>query len=959
MTGVFTNIKPNKDLSKTAVKKSSKKSFKKKKEIAKLVCVEGILLSHTSVCVCFNLIFIDESDEYAFIDVLGDSCEDVTYFKEPVIESKAEVIEVEEPQPGMSLSLSLIHSFFHSIYWLEKKEEIVISTHIENILNFDGVCDEQPGILTIIPIASSSQKQEKNNDRRIKRHRSSRRHHNADGEEEVDEEESDDEDLRTKIARLNHHTKLEREYRDLQEEIHSQRLQIMERRLESLSKAVTETNKENQYLRRTINQQQRASISIVNNNSNNNNSSNTTNANTTTTTTTKRKTVAPRKKKYQTTQPQQQQSIDQFMQLAPYNPRQQQEEEVGEGAIVPMMMMTPIAMPVIDITQTPEFIAQQNAFIAQCEEEDRRAIALLTPFNSEGSYNIGVQFMHRYKLSGYLEVLLEAVRNPSRNDHVREVLNHPFINNYKITLLPNMSMTPSQFSNDREMMDYTTTQRNQVLDKQSPEVRRNLSQVLLHLWFLHKAIRYEEMADAGQLAYKPQIMRQFAHTYAPEILNDWYPYIDAGNNFIITADLKIPAKSIQHGQGHGKHCCYCDFQYIANSEGRLKFAHQVKNCDYLAEMSYDERVILTTVLEKRRASDEFNKHPFIAKYDQNSLLRRATPEEVAQGKYVAFQFEKLRINMRTFLSMRQRAYTRFLARIESLDIHDVNTEEKLKNLDAKPISHQLDCFYLTSSPPPQPSSPTATANKKNGKPTKSDNRPKKPSAAAIKSNERVKKTDGFLYKTLVDYNGEQFRKSKFGEGDKTRRDFTFNEETGFGDGMYFSCTYDPIPVRYATVNALPFEPAPLAEQVQNYLANQEIQRQQHLFAIPPPLLYLKDAGEEEQQQEEMAISYDIIMPHGQENTMTMEVESNIPDFFGAHVNRDDPNIWGTISVEQPIFGTFGYEDNNNNNNLGTGDFLFPNQDQGFGGEEEEDFSASFDSRFSKNRSSFLSYLNDF
>lgn len=841
----------------------------------------------------------------------------------------------------------LLHSFFQSvslIIFLDvivEKEPVVIP-HIENILNFNGVCDEQPHILTILPSPSKQQQPDAKDERRLKRHRSERRR------EGDDDDESDDEDLRKKIARLNHHNQLEREYRDLQEQLNSERLKLMERRLDTLTKSVQESNQENQYLRRALNQQQRAN--------NNNGFLQQQKAEPP-----KRRRVAqPKARKMHqqapihAQEPQQQQSLDQFM-LVPYQGPQQQEQMTVEQQVIPM--------PVIDITETAEFIAQQNEFIARCEAEETQAINLLMPFTEQGVTNIGVQFMHRYKLSGYLELLLQAMRDPTRNHHINEILEHPFMKNYKITLVPNISLAAQPFTSQIESNRQMLLQSNQALNKQSLEVRRNISMVNVHCWFLSKAIRYEDMADAGQLAYKPMLMSQFPHFYDAEICRAWYPYVDSGNNCIITPDLKIPARSIQHGQGHGKHCCFCDFQYIANSEGRLKFAHQVKNCDFIAEMSYDERVILSVVLEKRHSSAEFNKHPFIAKYNPQSLLRRATAEEISQGKFLPFKGDKLRINMATLLSMRQRAYGRFLARVESLDIHDANTEDKLKNLDAKPIAHQLDCFYLTSTPPQPNNVAAADGNKK------AASRAKKQTKPGSVQSDRIKKTDGFLYKTLLDYDGNQFRKSKFDEADKTLRDFTLNESTGFGDGMYFSCMYDPLPDRYPTANALPFTVPPIAQQVNDYLASQ----QQQQFFLPPPQLMLEQyeqqqqqATEVEEQGMEIVFNNEIPSPIAMPTpspiiidiaTSTTTTTTFMHDHFGARTNEDygeedNNDIWGNAKQKEPsIFGSFEIEDS------GVIDInaMFTRRDQVFGDPYSFD---SDNSSFSKNKtfSSFGDYF---
>lgn len=576
----------------------------------------------------------------------------------------------------------------------------------------------------------------------------------------------DVEELQTKVARLTEDNRLERELRSLEQELITQRLYILEKRFESMSQSLKEKDQEIQALRRT----QKSTDPAI---------------------TPKRKKVVPKSKKGE----EQQSSLEQFM-IVPY------QEENGPT-----------------LTETVNMIVQNDPFSAQMEQEEACVLANLVVHSDTCVTNVGIPFTYKYKLSVYLEKFLAKVNDPTRNQHLYNLMAHPFIENYKLYLWTNMHVLSPSVLSSPEFGRFHLEQQQQVLKRDSLEVRINLSAINIHSWFLAKAIKYEKKADDGQLPYKPVIMQNFPYSYAPEILQKWYPYLDAGNGYIITHDLKIPAKSVQHGQGHGKHCCFCGFQYIASSEGRLKHAHQVKNCDYIANMSNDERVILYYVLKKREVCQEFRDHDFIRKYDKKTLLRRATDEEISKNKYLTCEVtgDKLRINMPVLLGMRERAYTRFIERIKSLDTHDYNMEDKLKNLDATPIAHQLDVFGLTpfSGPtfyandpvPPIPLSKSSVDKAKKNR--------------APKNSDRPQKIDGFLYKTLLDYDGKLFRRTKFTEdGKASLRDFTFNEATGFGDDMFYSANHQPLPFLFPITNAsIPFMPS-LADQLAPHMHQQ-------------------------------------------------------------------------------------------------------------------------------------------
>ena len=85
---------------------------------------------------------------------------------------------------------------------------------------------------------------------------------------------------------------------------------------------------------------------------------------------------------------------------------------------------------------------------------------------------------------------------------------------------------------------------------------------------------------------------------------------------------------------------------------------------------------------------------------------------------------------------------------------------------------------------------------------------------------KIRKEDGFLYKTLIDHQGGQFRISKFhAETKETLRDFTLNTDTGFGDEMYFRMPVATAVVVAPIVIFLPVCSAELDQQVAQAMNN--------------------------------------------------------------------------------------------------------------------------------------------
>ena len=571
----------------------------------------------------------------------------------------------------------------------------------------------------------------------------------------------DQEELHEKIDRLAYHLRLEHELRILEANKNNRRFAKLER----------EAREKDQEIVRL-----RQQASLRNNNNN--------------TTTTPRR-VVKSKKSTATVEPAlQQQQLDSFLTtpvttLAIRNnnnnnatpPQRQQQQEAPKSA----------KQQAKEIEEAHKLALQQkfdayNRELAQWYEQyDTPAHSTLRAYIECGEANIGISIAYPYLLSEYLQKFLEIAQ--ADNQHIEDIIDHPFLANYRVQLMANM--LPLDEQQQQQNAFVMLKSKRDVLNRESVAVRYNLSNVMIHTNFIAKAIKFTNETTLG---YRPVILQNFQYGYAPEILAKWYPRLDAGNGYVITPDLKITAVCTLHGQGRGKRCCFCGLEYIACNGGVLKHTHQVTGCDYLANASDDERVVLNIVLERRAIYVKFAKHKFIANYDSTSLLRLATPDEIERGLYVTYAKtgEHLRLNMPVFLALRKEVYEEFLSRIDSLDTHTDN-----KNLDAKPFAHQLDCFGHSRTNnvavTAVASAPKKVSSKQN----------KKKKNARHDDTSKIHKEQGFLYKTLLDHDGGQFRKTKFDKDGRTSlRNFAVDPLTGFGDDMYFSAAPEIAPRLY-------------------------------------------------------------------------------------------------------------------------------------------------------------------
>lgn len=397
--------------------------------------------------------------------------------------------------------------------------------------------------------------------------------------------------------------------------------------------------------------------------------------------------------------------------------------------------------------------------------------------------NIAISACHHYKLRVVLEQLFDTLDN-EKNDPYQMLLDHPLFTEYRVLLGANIRSFP-ETENEEEQKKILAFVDQELFKKENAITRINMSVLLVHLWFLAKAVEYNSKQDR---CYDITTLQNRPYQYHPEILHQWYPCLNTGIGCIITEDLKMPAHSITKGQGEGKCCCFCGMQFVAVSDGTIKHSHQLKYCDLLANLSNDEREIINVVLERRMiaaritatikkalmtpadaAIVEFANDPFIATYTANSFLRLATPDEIAEDRFVICpqSGDRVRVNMVTLMRMRAKNWDKFTKRIGQLD-----TANDEKNLNSRPIAGLMDCFDLY--------------------------------APRQKYKIHMNVIDGMLYKSLVDYNGNHYMTSKKirSKIPEDQRSFAIDPLTGFGDGVRFSMPNDQL---FATIQPLVFE----------------------------------------------------------------------------------------------------------------------------------------------------------
>lgn len=381
--------------------------------------------------------------------------------------------------------------------------------------------------------------------------------------------------------------------------------------------------------------------------------------------------------------------------------------------------------------------------------------------------NMAVTTSHSYKIRTVLEILFDTLNN-EKNDVYQALLEHPFFAEYRVFLHANVPALPP-----KEDQETTLKYIDQVvLQSDNPVNRVNLSNLLVNLWFIAKAIAHNANPTRS---YEIVLMPPRRYGYAPEILRKWYPFVTSGPGTVLTEDLKMPAYSLKKGPGEGKCCSFCEMQFVAVSNGLIKHSHHLDHCDILANLSNNEYNILAVVMERKQialqvaatidkskfnrseaAAVEFARSKFMSTYTADSFLRLATEREIALGQFATCPLsnDRVRVNMSVLMSMRAESWDLFTKRIGLLD---TATDEKC--LGGQPIAGLMDCFQFN--------------------------------APRHKAKIHMNPLDGLLYKCLVDYEGNHYMTSKKikSKNPADQRSFAIDPITGFGDDVYYESPY--------------------------------------------------------------------------------------------------------------------------------------------------------------------------
>lgn len=402
------------------------------------------------------------------------------------------------------------------------------------------------------------------------------------------------------------------------------------------------------------------------------------------------------------------------------------------------------------------------------------------PFvNSQGRFNLSVTSPDFYDLRDVLSKVITTNQNGAPlSEEDESLLRSGLLNDYRIFLRNNND--PLAPSEQREQ---------QLFALDSQDNRINCSNILLHYAFLRKAREFNGIQKlnkkTGVLETKHtiEVTDELRFSYGQDCASLWFPKLTHGVNTIVSESLRFFALSHKSGAGDGKICPFCCKNYINYSSGNIKNMHQLYGCDVLANLSQNERVVLEKVLAQRAASNDFATHKLISPYSEQSILRRATPQEIQEKHYVRCKLtgDRLRLNMEAFMKLRADTWEEFLKRLNAFS----TSKMPLYNLHAQPFARMIDALNIeqpmTRPPAKLPSLGARPAPKKVVVPPKQ--RPAQMSdqqKGEAKQRERIARCrNTFLGKVLLNHRGENYL------ANLPLRDFSIDEETGFGDGMYF------------------------------------------------------------------------------------------------------------------------------------------------------------------------------
>lgn len=403
--------------------------------------------------------------------------------------------------------------------------------------------------------------------------------------------------------------------------------------------------------------------------------------------------------------------------------------------------------------------------------------------DQHNKFVLAVEVDNMYYLRDIIAKLLLINTNTTTDPDLQRVLSSPLLDENRIFLCTNALITPDVELRTRE-----------ILSPHSLSNRLNMANIQLHYAMLIKALELNAMechVKNTERGHDICVATDVPFHYGQDVLRAWYPCFTSGQGTIISESLRFYARSFLRGPGLNKCCQFCEQTFVCYSTGAYKNAHHLDGCDVLAQYSNDECRVLEAIIYQKSKSEAFAKHPLIADPTSSKcLMRFATDKEIAAGIYVTDPMLKahplkgdpryrVRLKMQLYLQMRCNTWVDFTQRLCAL----ATRPDKLYNINAVPLPHLLDVFSGHGA-----GTTTGSGKKSKATPVSASSRSRvsrppvpKDAPEEVKAYEQLRqKVRGtFLGEILLNFDGANYLDNL------RQRDFTYNERTGFGDGMYF------------------------------------------------------------------------------------------------------------------------------------------------------------------------------
>ncbi len=389
--------------------------------------------------------------------------------------------------------------------------------------------------------------------------------------------------------------------------------------------------------------------------------------------------------------------------------------------------------------------------------------------NAQGRFNLCVELDDYYDLRDVLlKVLTTNQAGAPLSDEDDALLRSGLLNDYRIFLASNNNAAAP-----------VEVRQAQIFASDSHENRVNTANIMLHYAFVKKAREFNALTKLNkktgeaETKHTVEVARELRHQYGRDTRELWFPKLTHGCDTIVNEALRFYAISHKSGPGDNKTCPFCCRNFANYSAGNIKNMHQLTGCDTLANLSQNERVALEIVLAHRAASVDFASHILITPYSDISLLRKATPKEVAERHYCKCKLtgDKVRFNQTVLMQLRADTWKEWQTRLNALS----SSAKDLYHLNIQPFARMLDALGLERTRSP-------------GKPATKKIVPPKAKPGQVTQHERLEAeqrdriarcSNTLLGKILLNHRGENYLARL------PVRSFVVDPATGFGDGMYF------------------------------------------------------------------------------------------------------------------------------------------------------------------------------